>query len=87
MKKLIVLLMLAVSFYGFGQAAEPVADVVPWYGSTEFWVMIAGLGLVALEWIIRVVPTSKPVGFLLSAIVSILKWIINRVPQKIKEKK
>ena len=85
MKRIVMIFtLLILAFAGFGQEAVPV-ESVPWYGTTEFWITIAGAGLIVIEWIIRVVPTSKPVGFLLSALVSILKWIINRVPQKVKK--
>lgn len=79
---LIVVLLLAMT--GFGQDVTP-AESVPWYGTTEFWITIAGAGLIVIEWIIRVVPTSKPAKFILSAIVYFLKWIIERAPQKIKK--
>lgn len=85
MKKFITLLLLVcLAYVGFGQDVTP-TDATPWYGTTEFWVVLGGAALVVIEWILRVVPTSKPVGFLLKGIVALLQWLINRVPDKRKK--
>jgi hypothetical protein len=89
MKRFIVLItLIALAFVGFGQEATEAATSPPaWYLSTEFLVILGGAALVVIEWIIRVVPTSKPLGFALKALSWFINYLITRVPQKIKDKK
>jgi hypothetical protein len=87
MKKYLVLLsLLVLAFVGFGQDLTPV-EATPWYASTEFLVVLGGAVLVVIEWVLRFIPTSKPIGFVLRAVVAIIQWLINRVPDKRKIKK
>lgn len=87
MKKAVLMLFaLMLAFVGFGQEVEPVAGQSAWYTSTEFLVVLGGAALLVIEWILRAVPTSKPIGFALKAISMIIQWLINRVPDKKKVK-
>ena len=88
MKKAVLMLFaLMLTGAGFGQDLTPVADTVPWYTSTEFLVVLGGAVLLVIEWILRFIPTSKPIGFALKAVVAVIQWLINRVPEKKKVKK
>ena len=87
MKRILFLMFaLILTFVGFGQDLTPVESPA-WYTSTEFLVVLGGAILVVIEWVLRFIPTSKPIGFVLKAVVAVLQWLINRVPEKKKVKK
>lgn len=53
--------------------AEVVQQV--WYQSSEFYTVLSGAGLLVVEWIMRYVPTRKPVKFILWLIVAMLRQV------------
>lgn len=65
----------------FGQEPEVTESILK---SPEFWVAVATGALFVIEWVLKAIPTSKPTGFVLKALV----WVLNKlVNSAVKDKK
>lgn len=80
MKKLKLLLMLLM-FPLLLLASE--VDPQPWWQTWEFWSVVLAAILLVIEWVLKAIPTTKPVGFILQAVV----WIINKLLNTVNDRK
>lgn len=54
-----------------------------WYQSNEFYSILAGGALVVFEWIMRAVPTKRPVKLLLWVVIAILKQLSKGIEKTV----
>ena len=82
MKKFVVFtLLMTFAIFAIGQDVE-LAKQIPFWKTSEFWMVVAGVGIIIIEWLLRIIPTTKPVYFIFKLVLKLLNKLVDVVPDK-----
>ncbi|RLI44531.1 hypothetical protein DRO61_12060 [Candidatus Bathyarchaeota archaeon] len=72
MKKYILFIFMLLPFALLAQGIEP-----SFWKTSEFWMLVAPIALLVLNWVLRLIPTTKPLSIAVKTLIKILGYFME----------